>query len=251
MSCVELVCVSQLRPKVFQLLTYLIMHWDRVVLKDELVQSLWPDQCIGDAALKACLMVVRKAVGHGTKPTAHSDAPRPWLSLCRPSQHRRLAAYLYSPGLRRCAGPRLPPQSVWGRPTLWWCMASASPIAPKRELKQVSVLCCSLVDASILAIHLDPEAMHALMHEVLGLAQGTMQRYEGTMTQYTEVGFMALFGAPVAHEDHARRAVLAALEFQQQLGAHRPTMTLPQEYEAPGVPGSPHGTRRCWPSRRS
>ena len=52
-----------LRSKVFQLLAYLIMHRDRVILKDELIAHLWPNQFIGDTALKSCIMTARKAVG--------------------------------------------------------------------------------------------------------------------------------------------------------------------------------------------
>ena len=55
------------------------------------------------------------------------------------------------------------------------------------------------------------------MHDVLALAQDTVQRYEGTLIQVSGDGFVALFGAPVAQEDHARRAVLAALELRQRL----------------------------------
>src|SRR5262245_54506103 len=51
------------RPKVFQLLAYLITRRDRLVLKDELVSHLWPQQFVGDAALKSCIMAARKAVG--------------------------------------------------------------------------------------------------------------------------------------------------------------------------------------------
>ncbi len=49
-----------LRPKVFQLLAYLITHQGRVVLKDELVEHLWPNQFIGDTALKSCIMTARR-----------------------------------------------------------------------------------------------------------------------------------------------------------------------------------------------
>ena len=85
------------------------------------------------------------------------------------------------------------------------------------EHKQVTVLCCALAEAPTLAARLGPEAMYHLMHDVLALAQDTVQRYEGTLTQVSGDGFLALFGAPVAQEDHARRAVLAALELRQRL----------------------------------
>jgi tetratricopeptide (TPR) repeat protein len=59
--------------------------------------------------------------------------------------------------------------------------------------------------------------MYHLMREVLALVQDTMQRYDGTLLQVSGEGFVALFGAPVAQEDHTRRAVLAAFELRQRL----------------------------------
>src|SRR3989442_8667533 len=77
--------------------------------------------------------------------------------------------------------------------------------ALEQEHKQVTVLWCALAHATTLATQLGPETMHTLMQEVFALAQRIMQRYEGTITQYMGDGFLALFGAPIAHEDHARR----------------------------------------------
>ena len=85
------------------------------------------------------------------------------------------------------------------------------------EHKQVTVLCGALAEAPTLAARLGPEAMYHLMRDVLALAQDTVQRYGGTLLQVSGEGFLALFGAPVAQEDHARRAVLAALELRQRL----------------------------------
>jgi class 3 adenylate cyclase/DNA-binding winged helix-turn-helix (wHTH) protein/tetratricopeptide (TPR) repeat protein len=85
------------------------------------------------------------------------------------------------------------------------------------EHKPVTVLCCALAEAPTLAARLGPEAMYHLMQDLLALAQDTVQRYEGTLTQVSGDGFLALFGAPVAQEDHARRAALAALELCQRL----------------------------------
>src|SRR5256885_6923947 len=48
-----------------------------------------------------------------------------------------------------------------------------------------------------------------------------IHRYEGTVNQFLGDGFMALFGAPIAHEDHARRAALAATGLQKLLAEHR------------------------------
>src|SRR5919108_5693881 len=53
----------KLRPKVFEVLEYLIRHRERVVSKDELLEHVWPHQFIADGTLNACLMAVRKAIG--------------------------------------------------------------------------------------------------------------------------------------------------------------------------------------------
>lgn len=79
------------------------------------------------------------------------------------------------------------------------------------ERKQVTVLFCDIVRSSDLAIELGPEEYHRVIDGFFRVALAEVHRYEGTMNQFLGDGFMALFGAPIAHEDHARRAVLAAL----------------------------------------
>src|SRR5262249_490189 len=88
-----------------------------------------------------------------------------------------------------------------------------------REYKQVTVLCGALAEAPALAARLGPEARHHLMRDVLARAQAIGQAYDGTLVQVCGGGFLAVFGAPVALEAHARRAVLAALDLRQRLRA--------------------------------
>src|SRR3989449_4189196 len=85
------------------------------------------------------------------------------------------------------------------------------------ERKQVTVLFCDLANSTALAERLGPEAMHTVLNRFFELALAEVHRYEGTINQFLGDGFMALFGAPLAHEDHARRAVLAALGLQRAL----------------------------------
>jgi class 3 adenylate cyclase len=85
------------------------------------------------------------------------------------------------------------------------------------ERKQVTVLFCDLANSTPLAERLGPEHMHTLLNRFFELALDVVHRYEGTINQFLGDGFMALFGAPLAHEDHARRAVLAALVLQRTL----------------------------------
>src|SRR5256885_311531 len=85
------------------------------------------------------------------------------------------------------------------------------------EHKRVTVVFCDIVESSVLATELGDEAMHELLGRFFDLALEEVHRYEGTVNQFLGDGFMALFGAPLAHEDHARRAVLAALALQRTL----------------------------------
>jgi len=89
------------------------------------------------------------------------------------------------------------------------------------ERKQVTVLFCDLVSSTALADRLGPEVMHDLLSRFFELALAEVHRYEGTVNQFLGDGFMALFGAPIAHEDHARRAALTALGLQRVLREHQ------------------------------
>jgi class 3 adenylate cyclase/tetratricopeptide (TPR) repeat protein len=92
------------------------------------------------------------------------------------------------------------------------------------ERKQVTVLFCDLVSSTALADRIGPEAMHVLLRSFFELALGEVHRYGGTINQFLGDGFMALFGAPAAYEDHARRAVLAALAVRQSMEQHGAAM---------------------------
>ena len=71
-----------------------------------------------------------------------------------------------------------------------------------------------------LSERLDPEEVHTLMDRCFHILLEGVHRFEGTVNQFTGDGIMALFGAPIAHEDHPRRAVQAALEMQAALSAY-------------------------------
>jgi class 3 adenylate cyclase/tetratricopeptide (TPR) repeat protein len=83
------------------------------------------------------------------------------------------------------------------------------------ERKQVTVLFCDVVGSTALAERLGAEAMHDLLSRFFKLALAAAHRYEGTINQFLGDGFMALFGAPIAHEDHAQRALLAAVDIRE------------------------------------
>jgi class 3 adenylate cyclase/tetratricopeptide (TPR) repeat protein len=85
------------------------------------------------------------------------------------------------------------------------------------ERKHVTVFFCDMANSTSLAERIGPEPMHNLLHRFFALALNEVHRYEGTINQFLGDGFMALFGAPIAHEDHASRAVLVALGLQRTL----------------------------------
>jgi class 3 adenylate cyclase/tetratricopeptide (TPR) repeat protein len=88
------------------------------------------------------------------------------------------------------------------------------------ERKQVTVLFADLKSSMELLADRDPEEARTLLDPVLERMMEAVHRYEGTVNQVMGDGIMALFGAPVAHEDHAVRACYAALRMQEAVRAY-------------------------------
>jgi class 3 adenylate cyclase len=88
------------------------------------------------------------------------------------------------------------------------------------ERKQVAVLFADLKDSTELIRGLDPEAAQQLLDPAIHHMMDAVHRFEGTVNQVLGDGIMALFGAPIAHEDHALRACYAALAMQATMRAY-------------------------------
>ncbi len=88
------------------------------------------------------------------------------------------------------------------------------------ERKQVTVLFADVKGSMELAEQLDPEEWHTILDRFFAILTDGVHRFEGTVNQYTGDGIMALFGAPIAHEDHAQRACYAALHARDELKRH-------------------------------
>ena len=100
-----------------------------------------------------------------------------------------------------------------------------SATALEGERKQVTVLFVDVSGFTSLSERLDPEEVHGLMRRAFDLMLAEVHASEGTVNQFLGDGIMALFGAPIAHEDHPRRAVRAALGIQRALGALQAELT--------------------------
>ncbi len=85
------------------------------------------------------------------------------------------------------------------------------------ERKQVTVLFADVKGSMELAEQVDPEEWHRILDRFFQILTDGVHRFEGTVNQYLGDGIMALFGAPIAHEDHAQRACYAALALREEL----------------------------------
>jgi class 3 adenylate cyclase/tetratricopeptide (TPR) repeat protein len=88
------------------------------------------------------------------------------------------------------------------------------------ERKLVTVLFADVSNYTSISEKLDPEEVHQIMDGCFKVLMDEIHRYEGTIDKFTGDGVMALFGAPVSHEDHAQHACYAALAMQKAVGEY-------------------------------
>src|ERR1700675_697072 len=114
------------------------------------------------------------------------------------------AAAATSPPLEPASNVRVAPENI-------------SPQALEGERKMVTALFADIKGSTELEQDLDPEEARAIIDPALKLMIDAVRRYDGYVVQSTGDGIFALFGAPVAHEDHPQRALYAALRLQEEL----------------------------------
>src|ERR1700732_1510603 len=96
------------------------------------------------------------------------------------------------------------------------CGAPITTATTPAEYKQVTVLFADVVRSMDIAATVGAERLREIMTDLVDRASAVVQRYGGTVDKFTGDGIMAVFGAPVALEDHAVRACLAALGVQEE-----------------------------------
>ena len=112
-----------------------------------------------------------------------------------------------------------------------------SKAALEGERKQVTVLFADLKGSMELLAERDPEEARKLLDPVLERMMDAVHRYEGTVNQVMGDGIMALFGAPLAHEDHAVRACHAALRMQESVKRYADTAQRDAACASPSASG--------------
>jgi class 3 adenylate cyclase len=105
---------------------------------------------------------------------------------------------------------------------------SDSSSAPDGERKTVTALFADIKVSTELMRDLDPEEARAIIDPALKLMIDGVHRYDGYVVQSTGDGIFALFGAPVAHEDHPQRALYAALRMQEEMRRYGERMRAPR-----------------------
>jgi DNA-binding winged helix-turn-helix (wHTH) protein/predicted ATPase len=195
----------KLQPKIVDLLAYLIQHRNRVVTRQELFEALRPEQFVSDDALEWVIAAARRAVGDNGRvqrviQTIRNRGYRFVARLDQPSQAGSGEAWRSPPASLHvtAAPPLLPP-------------------TPGAERKQVTVLAGSLLPVGTSGDAVDPETLYTVRQRFFAFAQREVQGYAGAMQHFVDNAFLAFFGAPVAQEDHAQRAVLTALRLRECL----------------------------------
>ena len=200
-----------LTAKAEAVLRYLVAHPGRLVRKADLLAAVWPDAHVSDWVLTTCIREIRHVLGDVAR------APR-YIATVHRQGYRFIAPVTVVATPPPLSVPAVSPQPPHTAPPACEAPQSAPTAAAlEEEHKLVTILCGALAEAPALAARLGPERWYRLLQTVVGLTQEVLQHYAGTLTLATSDGFTAVFGAPVAQEDHARRAVLAALELRQRL----------------------------------
>src|SRR6478752_4102782 len=99
----------------------------------------------------------------------------------------------------------------------WFCHGCGSPLTESSthaEYKQVTVLFADVVQSMAIAAAVGAERLREIMADLADQCAAVVGRYGGTVDKFTGDGIMAVFGAPMALEDHATRACMAALGLQ-------------------------------------
>lgn len=236
-----------LAPKSYQVLVYLVEHRDRLVIREELLEAVWPDIYVDTSAVARHVGLVRKAVGDSRQ--------RQQVIVTRPKQGYRFIAEVVtedadmvspiSPEPSELLSPV--PQDVAPEPleplvpcrhcgeavTLGalYCSACGRPLTPAEatsevaaddadstyhvmagERKPVTVL-CMIIDT---ATPLDLDCLDDVLEALKPFVERVVGPYGGYLYSATSDGLELFFGLPETQEDHAQRAVLAALALQQQ-----------------------------------
>jgi DNA-binding winged helix-turn-helix (wHTH) protein len=200
-----------LTRKAFSVLHYLVTHAGQLVTKEALLDAIWPETAVSDAALRVVISELRKALGDT------AQAPQ-FIATVYCLGYRFLAPVTRIDSSAE-ALEMVPPFSI---------VPSILQDHRLEESRLVTVLCGVLPHATtVQGAEVELADLPRLMPVVYDLALREVQRYEGVVQHVRDDGFLALFGVQGVQEDHAQRAVRAALGLQQLLHESPDGLCLP------------------------
>ncbi len=194
----------------------------QMVARDEILERVWGKGIFldGDASINAAVRKIRRALG--------DDADAPRFIITVPGKGYRFIASACKESLATSAQPAAQPEEQ--RPTAAIATKSddlqirlADTSAPKNvegERKMVTALLADFKGSMGLSEDLDPEELRAIVDPALKLMIDVVHHYDGYVIRSTDDGIFALFGAPIAHEDHPQRALFAALRMQAEVRSY-------------------------------
>jgi len=228
-----------LEPRVFDVLAYLVQHAGHTILKEELLEQLWPQQFVTEASLTNAVAQARKALGET------AQTPR-YIETVRYRGYRFIAPVEVRPQAEPTAQPLtvpdtqiqadehsrdqgdavslpapvpLAPLSIPSPTQDKTSVAhAAEPDRPAAEWRQLTVLACRLVSVAAPTVPLDPEVRLEVIRDYQEICTEVLHQFDGPMPQYRGTELEAHFGYPQAYEDAARRAVLAGLGIVEGIG---------------------------------
>jgi class 3 adenylate cyclase/DNA-binding winged helix-turn-helix (wHTH) protein len=219
-----------LRPKVFQVLCYLLEHCDRVVLVQELCDQVWPQRFISDATLRSTICAARQVLGDRAKiarfiRTYHGVGYRfiaPVTVYDETPDSAPLNHALPTSPLSLSAPPSEPVLEAEqpGLPALQHHVPLHPPDMPgdlAAERRQLTILVCSLAEVMALVEQLDLDDLYCLIRTFQSRSAGIVGHFDGRIAHYRSDGLVVYFGYPQAHDDDAWRAVQAGLALRQEL----------------------------------
>ncbi len=153
------------------------------------------------------------------------ECPTPLAGTCAQCGAHLPPAAKFCPECAHPVAAPAPPEPRYASPESYTPRHLAEKILTSKsalegERKQVTVLFADLKGSMELLADRDPEEARRLLDPVLERMMEAVHRYEGTVNQVMGDGIMALFGAPLAHEDHAVRACYAALRMQESVNRY-------------------------------
>jgi DNA-binding winged helix-turn-helix (wHTH) protein len=183
--------------KAVGVLHYLVNHAGQLVTKEALLDALWPNTAVSDAALRVVISELRKALGDT------AQAPQFIATV-----HR--LGYRFLASVTRIDSPAKGLET--GSPS---SVASPSPEDPRLgDRMLVTVLGGVLLNAGALGAEVGLDDLLRLMQFVSDMPLREVQKCEGMIQHVIGGGFLALFGVPLVQEDHVQRPLLADLGLQ-------------------------------------